>query len=812
MAGGGKALKHGEKVLTPSGFKNIEDMVVGETVITPDNTIEYVTGVYPQGKVAIYRVTFQDGVSIDTCGKHLWEYHVSGKSKQKVSTTLELKEIVDSQKNLPQGATKRLPIIPLCVPVDLRNNPQTLPIAPYSLGAILGDGHIQEHGGTTLTSMDSAISERIRAEGYIVSGGHPKEGNKAKAYGLVNLRSTLRELGLAGKKSDEKFIPQQYIQASIEDRFALVQGLMDTDGYVSKDSKVYFDTTSPYLAEGIRTVLLSLGYTVTTTDKIGSYRDTEGVKIICKKVYRLYIRGGDCSKLFHLKRKVERCKQKKIGRRIESIEFVGFDYATCISISGSKKLFLTTNFVVTHNSFSCLVKNLDGLNDPHFRCTIFRRTRPELTRQGGLADESQAIYRDFGGDFKKQSLRWDFPSGAQISFAAISSDADLGGWQGSQLTRILIDEAADKWTESQVLFLLSRLRSAHSKINTQMILTANPDISSFLKKWVDYSLDPDTGVPVQGTEKRIRWFVVISNVVYWADSPEECYELHGKDRGMVYARGMTEREMKKYDPSVLFIPKSFRFIPTGVMDNPYLLPPRNSSYLANLLSQSRVNQLKYLHGSWSAKAEGDGYFKREWVTMIDEIPRDKKITWVRSYDLAATEESEVNRDPDYTAGVLMGRDTMGMYYIADVYRFRKNTNQVMEAIIRTSRTDGLDVVVTLPKDTGAGGKASHVFFSRYLAEHGISVKGVQMSGFSSKLNRFLPFASLAEGGSVCVLKADWNDEYFTELENFVPLKRNQHDDMLDATSDAFNILSKESSIPTFQIPNLTGRSIAQRLT
>jgi hypothetical protein len=126
-------------------------------------------------------------------------------------------------------------------------------------------------------------------------------------------------------------------------------------------------------------------------------------------------------------------------------------------------------------------------------------------------------------------------------------------------------------------------------------MTANPDSGSFLKKWVDFCLD-ESGVPKLGTENIIRWFVVLESVVHWADSPEELFELHGKPRGMVYARGMSDDEIKKHHPSRLFMPKSFRFIPTNVFDNPYLLPPRNNSYLANLLAQPRVNQLKYLHG------------------------------------------------------------------------------------------------------------------------------------------------------------------------------------------------------------------------
>lgn len=243
----------------------------------------------------------------------------------------------------------------------------------------------------------------------------------------------------------------------------------------------------------------------------------------------------------------------------------------------------------------CLMKQLDAIQDPLFRCTIFRRTAPELKRQGGLIDSSKSVYSHFGAIYKSQAQEWLFPSGAQVKFAAIQSDDDLGGWQGSQLTRVLIDEVADGWTENQVLFLLSRMRTAGSNIHPQLIMTANPDKNSFLYNWVKFCLD-ENGVPKEGTEKNKRWFVVIESVVYWEDDPEILFEKYGKERGMVYARGMSDAEIRKHHPSLLFMPKSFVFYPCNVFSNPHLLPPKNNTYLANLLAQPRVNQLKYLHG------------------------------------------------------------------------------------------------------------------------------------------------------------------------------------------------------------------------
>lgn len=354
------------------------------------------------------------------------------------------------------------------------------------------------------------------------------------------------------------------------------------------------------------------------------------------------------------------------------------------------------------------------------------------------------------------------------------------------------------------------MRTAGTTIHPQLIMTANPDSGSFLKKWVDYCLDED-GVPKPGTENVIRWFVVIDSVVLWADSPEELFESYGKDRGLISTYGLTDEEVKDIPPYKLFMPKSFRFVPMNVYSNPYLLPPKNNSYLANLLAQPRVNQLKYLFGSWTAKAEGEGYFKREWVKIVDRPPADV-IRKVRAWDLASSEVSEANRDPDWTAGILMSRDKLGNYYIEDSFRFRKTANVVLENIIKTAKTDGIDdVEVVLARDTGAGGAAANIFYTRTLAEQGITVRSTKMSGHSGKLNRFLPFASVAEAGCVYLVKGDWNEPFLSELENFIPNNRNQKDDQVDATSDAFNMIAKSIQIPTFTLPNYSQQSIVSKI-
>jgi predicted phage terminase large subunit-like protein len=313
---------------------------------------------------------------------------------------------------------------------------------------------------------------------------------------------------------------------------------------------------------------------------------------------------------------------------------------------------------------------------------------------------------------------------------------------------------------------------------------------------------------VEGTENRVRWFIVIDNKAQWADSPEECYELHGKPRGMIYAHGMTEEDMLALSGEEklrLCMPKSFRFIPTGVFDNPYLLPPRNTSYLANLLAQPYVNQLKYLHGSWTAKESGSGYFKRDWTPIVD-FPPVNPISRVRSWDLAASEVTVSNPSPDWTAGVKLSRDSLGIYYVEDVARMQSSTDKVLKAIVEVAQNDGLDdCQVTIPKDPGAAGATANSFYIRTLAEHGIAAKSCVISGHTGKITKFKPFAALCESGAVRIVKGAWNEAFLLELEQFEG-SRNEKNDQVDAVSDAFATLARQVQLPTFSIPTLEGSS------
>lgn len=436
-------------------------------------------------------------------------------------------------------------------------------------------------------------------------------------------------------------------------------------------------------------------------------------------------------------------------------------------------------------SHMALVKALKYVSDPAAVVLIVRLTYPLLKSAGGLVSESKHIYSHFGAVWKEQKLEWHFPNGALIKFYAMPQD--LTELQGQQYSNIIVDEAAE-FTLADILALRARLRAVRYKGKLNMMCTCNPSRKSWLFDFISFSLD-DEGVPKPGTENITRWFVILSGKIFWGESREDLFEKHGQG----YILGDT------------FRPLSFRFIPMDIYSNPVLLK-NNPAYLADLMAQSRVNQLRFLKGSWTAVQEGNSYIRREWFSFVTHPPVEV-TNRARGWDTAASIVTESNPHCDATAGVLISRDKMGHYYIEDCNTFRKLTDGVLKEIANTAHSDGLDVPVILERDTGAGGKIANVYFTKYLSEQGCIVRSTQMSGHSSKLNRILPFASMVEAGAVSIVrygdKRDlWIEPYLTELEGFTA-SRGEHDDMVDATGCAFNYLCRSVSIPTFSIPSLS---------
>jgi len=293
--------------------------------------------------------------------------------------------------------------------------------------------------------------------------------------------------------------------------------------------------------------------------------------------------------------------------------------------------------------------------------------------------------------------------------------------------------------------------------------------------FVRFSLD-DNLIPIRQDNYTKRYFFRSQNTLLWYDTLEEAEFVHGSgpESGI----------------------KSFLYVPGSIMDNPIGLES-NKEYIATLKALPATECNRLLYGAW-VKEQKSGFFKRDWIKFVD-YPNPTAHKRVRAWDLAFSEPSEARPSVDATAGVLMSKDKLSHYTIENVVVLRKRVHEVEKAIFDTAETDGREVIISLPLDPGATAGAYCKDLARRLSELGFIVRLTRPE--KGKLQRFLPFASVAEAGFVSVVRSDWTEEYLNELEQ-TEFNNKTFDDQADGTSDTFFHLAKDYSLPDFTIPVL----------
>ncbi|MEU8685325.1 PhoH family protein [Streptomyces sp. NPDC048611] len=381
------------KVLTPDGWRPIGDLRVGDLVVGSNGEPTPVLGVYPQGEKDIYRVTAQDGSWTLCCGEHLWTVRTaSDKRRGKPWRVLETQEMIG---NLRAAHARRyeLPLLtaPVCFPE------REVPMDAYALGLLLGDGCLT---GSTTPSFSSADPEL--AEALVTAlpgiqarwkGGPDYVLNRIKEPGDVvttenPVTRVLRELDLLGSRSHTKFVPHAYLYNSADIRLALLQGLLDADGGpVAQDSRtcrVQYTTTSIQLRDDVISLVQSLGGVAYTRRRPAAGRApglASGRAVEHRHdAHIIDIRLPEGMEPFRLARKREKYDAAGGGRPmrfIDSIEPAGREEAVCIQVAAEDSLYVTQDYLLTHNT----------LNDAFIILDEAQNTNPEqmkmfLTRLG----------------------------------------------------------------------------------------------------------------------------------------------------------------------------------------------------------------------------------------------------------------------------------------------------------------------------------------------------------------------------------------------------------------------------------------------
>jgi phosphate starvation-inducible PhoH-like protein len=381
-------------VLTPDGFRPIGELEVGDLVIGSNGEPTPVLGVYPQGEKDIYRVTAQDGSSTLCCGEHLWTVRTAAdRRRDKPWRVLETKEMIGKLR-AAHARRYELPLLsaPACFPE------RAVPMDPYALGLLVGDGCMT---GRTTPSFSTADPELAAALETALPGVRPRPRNRVdyvlnrtKAPGdVVTLENPVtgvpRELELLGGRSHSKFVPDVYMYNSAEVRLALLQGLLDADGgpvaQSGRTCRVQYTTTSILLRDDVLALVRSLGGVAYSRRRVAVGRApgrAGGRAVVHRRdAHIVDIRLPDGIEPFRLARKLEKYRAEGGGgrpmRHIDSIEPAGREEAVCIQVAAADSLYVTEDYLLTHNT----------LNDAFIILDEAQNTSPEqmkmfLTRLG----------------------------------------------------------------------------------------------------------------------------------------------------------------------------------------------------------------------------------------------------------------------------------------------------------------------------------------------------------------------------------------------------------------------------------------------
>ena len=420
-------------------------------------------------------------------------------------------------------------------------------------------------------------------------------------------------------------------------------------------------------------------------------------------------------------------------------------------------------------TYAELLEPLYHTDNPKFGAVIFRRTIPEIVREGGLWDEATALYSDLGASPNQNEHQYTFKSGARVTFSHMQREDDKYSWKSAQIPLIEFDQL-ETFTASQFWYMLSRNRSTCG-VKPYIRATANAEpgwLADLLDWWIaedGYAIVERSGV--------IRWIARVGNdEIVWGDSKQELLD--------------------KYPGCE---PKSFTFILATLYDNKILMD-KDPGYLANLKNLPLVDRERLLGdpvrgGNWKIKPTAGKVFNRSWFIPIAASAVPPGGVVCRRWDFAATEKELKKNDPDSTSSTLMLK-------VGDAYYILDSTNDQ----IAPSRIDPMFANITR-QDAARFTRENRRYMTRWEQEPGSAGKreswrttvkfaGIDAKGIPAvheKLINWKPFATMCENGqNVYIVIGPWNDRF---LNNLHGVPDQPHDDDADSASGAFNDLERE---------------------
>jgi replicative DNA helicase len=352
----GKAQPLDARIKTVSGWKHMGDLRMGDELASVDGQRSRVRAIFPQGIKQIYRVTFSDGRSAECTGDHLWTVHYRDWDAPRTLTTERVAEMLRTVRY-----RRRLWID---TPSGQYGHTDALPLDPWMLGALLGDAKLSGSSLVFSTARQEMLDRLIEraGDGFVLraaggydwrviqsAGAHRRGVSGVSPNGVME---ALRGLGLWGIPSDQKFIPDLYLNASREARLDLLCGLMDTDGWVERWGSMRYCSTSERLASDVAELVRSVGgwcavHRRTTTYPYRGARKTGRPAFVCNIHHP---EPGTLVRLSTKRSRLPAAPRRRWRPVFTAIEPVRMAEAQCIAVTHPSGLYVTDDYVVTHNT------------------------------------------------------------------------------------------------------------------------------------------------------------------------------------------------------------------------------------------------------------------------------------------------------------------------------------------------------------------------------------------------------------------------------------------------------------------------------
>ena len=406
-----KAVDLREAVPTPSGWKRHGDLEPGDFVFGPDGNPKKVlarTEVFTDADCWV--VKFDKGYEVVVSAEHLWTVDVASKARVgdgregRKTVTINTRELAAEVAHSQAVESRILPSVPVAKALEYPVS--TLPIPPYVLGVWLGDGNNAD-GRITKDVRDDFILEKIDP----LCRATRQSGRSVQILGLTY---KLRKIGLL----NNKHIPSNYLTACIEDRWNLLQGLMDTDGHCDMRGTATFVNTNPTLAGNVFELAVSLGLKPSLRHVDGTHNDQP------YPYYQVSLQSRHDKQVFSLPRKQDRSTDGKITRSgrhaIVSVEPADTVPVSCIQVEGGEYL-IGEHCIPTHNStiitYAGVIQEI--LKDPELTVGIFSHVKPiakgflsQIKRELEANEQLKKLFPDvLFENPERQSPSWSIDNG-----------------------------------------------------------------------------------------------------------------------------------------------------------------------------------------------------------------------------------------------------------------------------------------------------------------------------------------------------------------------------------------------------------------